>query len=526
MEPSSAHIQELRSAFFKKLETEGAPVEGGFHPADLARVKNSDDWLRRFLIHHEGNLNDALQMMWDCLEWRKTFGTNDISESNIRMEYVNEGCLFAHNQDKDGKSILVFKSKKHVKGQKDMDELKRVVVYWFERLERMDKGNSITLFFDMADTGMSNMDMEFIKYLIGLFKVYYPNFLNYIVIFEMPWILNAAFKIIKTWLPAKAVQKIKFVNKSTLKEFVDPDQALKSWGGNDEYVFSFVPEQRLNLPLDKNDEIRKKWPRGLIITLAIDWTSEDEIVAQFRLKGERRVHFTDGSPMVESYPGNFGDIGSKQDGLTLPNSSLSILPAEVINFVNDGSELTGSVSLTNTSEKLISYKIKTTSPEKFRVRPSMGTLSPGASISINVVLQPGYQVPGLSRDKFLIMNLPVDTPDMSAAELGELWKQLSGKDVEQHRLKCSIGASSTDGQIRNGTAFGPSGSTDVDRQIAKILSQVTQLNENHCSLHADLKRSQKLQWLTITLVVVFGFAIIYFLGQEPRGVEEQTCFQP
>ncbi|CAG2062891.1 unnamed protein product [Timema podura] len=302
MEPSSAHIQELRSAFFKKLETEGAPVEGGFHPADLARVKNSDDWLRRFLIHHEGNLNDALQMMWDCLEWRKTFGTNDISESNIKMEYVNEGCLFAHNRDKDGKSILVFKSKKHVKGQKDMDELKRVVVYWFERLERMDKGNSITLFFDMADTGMSNMDMEFIKYLIGLFKVYYPNFLNYIVIFEMPWILNAAFKIIKTWLPAKAVQKIKFVNKSTLKEFVDPDQALKSWGGNDEYVFSFVPEQRLNLPLDKNDEIRKKyvhdlfydpiqWPRGLIITLAIDWTSEDEIAAQFRLKGVRRVVF-------------------------------------------------------------------------------------------------------------------------------------------------------------------------------------------------------------------------------------------
>nr|CAD7264353.1 unnamed protein product [Timema shepardi] len=156
----------------------------------------------------------------------------------------------------------------------------------------------------------------------------------------------------------------------------------------------------------------------------------------------------------------------------------------------------------------------------------MGTLSPGVSISINVVLQPGYQVPGLSRDKFLIMNLPVDTPDMSAAELGELWKQLNGKNVEQHRLKCSIGASSTDGQIRNGTAFGSSGSTDVDRQISKILSQVTQLNENHCSLHADLKRSQKLQWLTITLVFVFGFAIIYFLGQEPRSVEEQTCFQP
>lgn len=42
----------------------------------------------------------------------------------------------------------------------------------------------------MADTGMSNMDMDFIKYLIGLFKMYYPDFLNYILVFEMPWILN------------------------------------------------------------------------------------------------------------------------------------------------------------------------------------------------------------------------------------------------------------------------------------------------------------------------------------------------
>lgn len=94
----------------------------------------------------------------------------------------------------------------------------------------------------MAETGLSNMDMEFTKFLIGLFKSYYPNFLNYIIIFEMPWVLNAAFKIIKSWLPAKAIPKIKFVNKSTLKEFVDANDALKCWGGNNDYVFKFVPE--------------------------------------------------------------------------------------------------------------------------------------------------------------------------------------------------------------------------------------------------------------------------------------------
>jgi hypothetical protein len=48
----------------------------GFHPADLARVKNTDDWLKRFLLHSELDVQLALQLLWDSCEWRKKFGTN------------------------------------------------------------------------------------------------------------------------------------------------------------------------------------------------------------------------------------------------------------------------------------------------------------------------------------------------------------------------------------------------------------------------------------------------------------------
>ena len=58
---------------------------------------------------------------------------------------------------------------------------------------RKDKGDQITIFFDMADTGLSNMDLEYTKYLISLCKYYYPNFLNYILVFEMPWVLNGMY---------------------------------------------------------------------------------------------------------------------------------------------------------------------------------------------------------------------------------------------------------------------------------------------------------------------------------------------
>ena len=68
------------------------------------------------------------------------------------------------------------------------------------------------------------------------------------------------------------------------------------------------------------------------------------------------------------------------------------------------------------------FQIKTTSPEKFRVRPSTGILVPSASVIISVVLQPDFQFPALSRDKFLVMNLPVESADLTSQELAELWK--------------------------------------------------------------------------------------------------------
>lgn len=71
------------------------------------------------------------------------------------------------------------------------------------------------------------------------------------------------------------------------------------------------------------------------------------------------------------------------------------------------------------------YQIKTTSPEKFRVRPSTGPLAPGASVSITVTLHAGYHSTGFAKDKFLVMGIALPAEgqgEMSAQELGEIWK--------------------------------------------------------------------------------------------------------
>lgn len=480
-------IASLRMRFLQKLESEGAPEPDGFHPADISRVKNSDDWLRRFIVHNDNNENAAFDMLWDTCEWRKKYGANDIADI-VKRDCLERGLVYTHGTDVDGRSLLIFNCKKHVKGQGDTEELKKCVVYWMERLQRLDKGKPISIFFDMTETGLSNLDMDFVKYIILLFKSYYPEFLNYIIVFEMPWILNAAFKIIKSWLPAKAVQSMKTVNKATLKDVVPQECTLKAWGGVDEYEFVFVPEQRSQAH-EKTDENKKK------------------------------VHFADGSPTSDTFS-SVGDVAQKGD--TAISSALVISPADTINFVFDGTELTGTITLMNTDEEIISYKVKTTSPEKFRVRPSTGTLMPSASVSISITLQPGYQAQGLSREKFLIMSLPVESGNMSPTELADLWRQAAGKPVCQHRLKCNI-PSSSDSTARNGTAL-TSNTMDIDQQVKQLSLSVSHLNESQVKLYAEVKFLKKLNILLVIVVLFFGSLITYLLTHEKQS-EDQHCYK-
>lgn len=63
---------------------------------------------------------------------------------------------------------------------------------------RQENGRPITIFFDLEGCGLSNMDLDVIKYLINLFKLYYPFFLNYIIVYEMAWILSGKYFLIYT----------------------------------------------------------------------------------------------------------------------------------------------------------------------------------------------------------------------------------------------------------------------------------------------------------------------------------------
>lgn len=483
METQTKMIAELRQKFFDKFNDDGP----NFHPADIDRIKLSDSWLKRFLEHHEFNEQEAFNMLWETCTWRSNFGTNDISEDNVKLEYLKEGICFSHGKDKDGKALFIIKSKLHYKGVKDFPELQRCIVYWFERLEREGNENQISLFFDMSESGLSNLDMEFIKYLIGLFKTYYPSFLNYIIIFEMPWVLNAAFKLIKTWLPAKAIPKIKNVNKSTLKDYVDPNDILICWGGNNEYIFEFVSAVQTNGDGISNGKLDNK-----------------------------KVTFAENSPLTEQSPTSIGDQLNEEQ-------LLYIEPGEAITFNKDGNDINGVITLKNiTNDKSLSYKIKTTSPDKFRVRPSSGVLQPSEQRTVTVVLQAGHNIRGLlQNDRFLVMCLPLKNGNATTQELTALWK--SEKPTEMHKLRCCNG-NNENSEMQKSYSTLTSTMVGNDRNVDIFFSKMNRLEENYGKLRNEVTTIKYMLFISMLLTIIIAVLLIYALKIDiPNSMDQQDC---
>lgn len=104
------------------------------------------------------------------------------------MDYVNVGDCLQRNHDIEGKPMLIYKSVLHVKGKRDTKELMRIFVYWMERLYRTTNYDLVTIFFDLSNCGLKNLDLDYTISIVNILKSYYPNSVNYILIYEMPWV--------------------------------------------------------------------------------------------------------------------------------------------------------------------------------------------------------------------------------------------------------------------------------------------------------------------------------------------------
>ncbi|XP_027365737.1 vesicle-associated protein 2-2 [Abrus precatorius] len=99
-----------------------------------------------------------------------------------------------------------------------------------------------------------------------------------------------------------------------------------------------------------------------------------------------------------------------------------------------------SVQLTNNTYHHVAFKVKTTSPRKYSVRPNVGVLMPNATCEFIVTMQAQRVAPEdmVCKDKFLIQSTMVPAETASEDVTSSLFVKDGSKYIEENKLKVTL----------------------------------------------------------------------------------------
>lgn len=96
-----------------------------------------------------------------------------------------------------------------------------------------------------------------------------------------------------------------------------------------------------------------------------------------------------------------------------------------------------SVRLVNNSYRHVAFKVKTTCPKKYCVRPNIGVVKPKSTFNFTVTMQAPRSVPPdmICKDKFLIQSTTVPTETTDDDITTSMFAKDGGKYVEENKLR-------------------------------------------------------------------------------------------
>jgi len=114
---------------------------------------------------------------------------------------------------------------------------------------------------------------------------------------------------------------------------------------------------------------------------------------------------------------------------------LIIEPAHELAFVGPFTTAVSAVmALRNPSDRKVCFKIKTTAPKRYCVKPNSGVIDPKQAVQVAVSLQPfEYDPNEKNRHKFMVQAMFAPEGDINP---DTLWKETDGRELMDSKLKC------------------------------------------------------------------------------------------
>ena len=160
--------------------------------------------------------------------------------------------------------------------------------------------------------------------------------------------------------------------------------------------------------------------------------------------------------------------------------------------------------LKNTTKEKQAFKVKTTAPKKYCVKPNTGIVEPGASLTVTVMMHAHREVPAdfeSCKDKFLVQA----TPSGGSTDMAELFAR-GNENIKETKLRVAYVRSKTASTVLEEALPPPPANESPAQERARLQKEVGLLQSRNRTLVTDLNMMQKRGGK-----IVRGFTLLHIL---------------
>ena len=159
----------------------------------------------RYLLHMEQDVKAAAQLIQATMKWRKENRIDELEPKDLFKDVWLRAPIGIVGKAKNGLDIAYAIGKNYRKPDPMVKQTVRdfigYLLFEWDRKHRYDLEQFIAVF-DVSETGFSNLDVDFAKWLISI-RDFAPSRVKAIYVVGIPFIVRPLIKLFISWLPER-----------------------------------------------------------------------------------------------------------------------------------------------------------------------------------------------------------------------------------------------------------------------------------------------------------------------------------
>jgi len=206
-----------------------------YDTVDIEKLMTNDWFVRRYLAWKPTTIDNAVQCVHEAMKWRKILGINNWQDTDFPLEFYQMAACFSYLPDREDKKVIIVRlktNKKYPLLRSQFEDLARkYFIYVCDKIVDENHNIGFGIIFDCHKASLSNVDLDFARFIVSTLSNYFAGSLSYVCVYELPWIFNQIWKLVRSWLDSDAKKLVRLATKKDIHRIIDTENLPDYMGG-------------------------------------------------------------------------------------------------------------------------------------------------------------------------------------------------------------------------------------------------------------------------------------------------------